>query len=130
MPIWAGRVSPVFDVAKRLLLVEVEHSTVGCRMEHDLSAGSRVSTLTRLGVELLICGAISRRLERSLCGAGIDVVSDTTGPVDEVVNAFLAGTLSDDRFAMPGCCRKRHRRRQRAWRQGADRRLQGFGSQH
>jgi predicted Fe-Mo cluster-binding NifX family protein len=130
VPIWAGRVSPVFDVAKRLLLIEIEQRRVGCRMEHDLSAGNRVGTLTRLGVEILICGAISLRLERSLCAAGIDVVSDTTGAVDEVINALIAGTLDDEGFAMPGCSRKRHRRRPRAWRQGAERRLHGLGSGH
>jgi len=112
VPIWGDRVSPLFDVARRLLLVEVDRGLVVSKMEHDVAATDRVRSTTQLGVDLLICGAVSRELERMLVSAGVDVISDICGSVDEVVDAFLADTLGQQRFIMPGCTRRwsgRHR---------------------
>jgi predicted Fe-Mo cluster-binding NifX family protein len=116
VPIWGDRVSPLFDVARRLFLVEVEDGRVASTMEHDVAATDRVACATHLGVDLLICGAVSRELERRLVAAGVEVVPNVCGSVEEVVHAFLTRTLVDDRFAMPGCThrlpgRSRHDRR-------------------
>jgi predicted Fe-Mo cluster-binding NifX family protein len=109
-----GRVSPVFDVARRLLLVDVDARSEAVRQEvslADCDPLSRVGRLVGLGVEVLICGAISRPLEAALLSAGIQVVAQTCGPVDEVLAAYGAGRLNGQAFLMPGSCGRRRRAR-------------------
>jgi predicted Fe-Mo cluster-binding NifX family protein len=107
VPIWAGRVSPQLDAARRLLVVEVADGHVVSRAEHLLALGDRATSVVRIGVDILICGAISRRLERRLTSLGVEVVGDICGAVDEVIEAFIDGSLGSGRFAMPGSCRRR-----------------------
>jgi len=86
------------------------------------SSARRASRLRDLEAEILICGAISRDLARSVAGAGIEILSYVSGPVDEVVKAFVAGRLAEPRFVLPccwpgarngfrRCCRRRRGRR-------------------
>jgi predicted Fe-Mo cluster-binding NifX family protein len=100
------RVSPVFDVAKHLLLVDIENSAEVARWEKLIDGTdllSRVSYVADLGVELLICGAISRPLKLVLEARGIDVVGQVCGETEQVLEAFLKGGLNDKSFLMPGC---------------------------
>ena len=107
VPICRGRISPVFDVAQRLRLVEAEEDVVARQAEHVV-CGDRKGELTELGVNVLICASVSRELKNALRAQGIEVIAGICGSVDEVVGAYLAGRLGDDEFAMPGSC---HRRR-------------------
>jgi predicted Fe-Mo cluster-binding NifX family protein len=123
---WDGWVSPVLDVAKRLLLVSVEGGQVRARTEADLEErlpAARARRIADLGVQVLICGALSQPLEAALSSAGVRVIPQTCGPVEEVLRAFLAGQLRDEAFLMPGCCGRR--RRFRGGRRGAHRRGSG-----
>lgn len=115
IPIWQGRVSPVFDVAGQVLLVEAEAAGEPARREETLADEEperRAARLAELGVTTLVCGAISRPLQALLDARGIEVVSRVCGEVDEVLAAFLAGQLRAERFAMPGCCARTRRGRQ------------------
>jgi predicted Fe-Mo cluster-binding NifX family protein len=122
IPIVDGRISPVFDVAKRLLLVDVEQHGQLRRTEEGLGETLpelRAERVAKLGVDVLICGAISWPLQSLLVSAGVDVIPQTCGQVDEVVRAFLSGQLVGDAFVMPGCCGRRRRfrgGRRRGWR--------------
>jgi len=126
MPVWSGRISPVFDVAQRLLVVDVEAGGPAGGAEHvvgtDMPA-SRARRLAELGVDVLICGAISRPMEMMLAAGGIRVIPYVCGPVEEVFQAYLAGRLSRPTFLMPGCRRGRlgFRPRHRWGREGIDR---------
>jgi len=60
-------------------------------------------------MSVLICGALSQALEALLLAAGLQVVPNTCGPVEEVANAYLSGRLTEGAFLMPGCCRRRRR---------------------
>ena len=114
LPTWDGRVSPVFDVAKHLLVVDVERDTEIGRSEVDLEEtrlAARASRVTALGVHVLICGAISWPLEGMLTSAGLRVIPRMCGPVEDVLRAFLAGQLANEAFLMPGCCGRRRRLR-------------------
>jgi len=117
LPHWQGRVSPVLDVAGKLLVIEVERGKEASRIERKLlfqDPFSRAREISGLGVEVLICGAVSWPLEMALSSAGVVVIPHTCGPIDEIVRAFLSGGFTDDSFLMPGCCgrgrRFRHRR--------------------
>jgi len=106
------RISPVFDVARQLLVVDIDHGEeVGSRttpLEEETPA-ARARHVAALGVTVLICGAVSRPLERLLLGEGLEVFPQRCGPVGEVLSAFLSGRLTEDAFRMPGCCRRRFR---------------------
>jgi len=112
--ILAGRVSPVFDTAKQLLLADVESGRELQRMEHgidSLDPLERSRKVVALGIELLICGAISWPLEMALASAKVQVICHVCGDVEEVLGAFLGGALTEDAFLMPGSCGSRRRRR-------------------
>ncbi len=115
VPICRGRVSPVLDVARRVLLVDVEHGAVTSQTEQVLHHPDPAASMARLDVAVLVCGAISRSLRFRLDAAGVEVIAQVCGPVEIVLKAYLNGTLGEQRFAMPGCRRhaKAHRTRAR-----------------
>ena len=105
VPDWKGRISPVFDVARQLLVVDFgggrELQRSAERLEPTLLP-LRVDGLARLGVNVLLCGGISAPLLRMLEARSIRVIPGVSGDVDQVLQGYLAGQLTDDRFAMPG----------------------------
>jgi predicted Fe-Mo cluster-binding NifX family protein len=105
LPIWEERISPVFDVASRILLVDVGRQTLGAREERPLTVTdprARVETMIAWGVEVLICGAISRVIEQMLTVRDVRVLGRVCGNVDEVLEAYVAGELDAARFRLPG----------------------------
>jgi predicted Fe-Mo cluster-binding NifX family protein len=114
IPISDGRISPVFDAARRLLLVDIENGREIWRTEQiveEPELGPRARRVAESGADVLICGAISRPLEAMLLSAGVEVIPQTCGPVEDVLKAFVSGRLTEQAFVMPGCCG--HRRRYR-----------------
>ena len=112
IPIADGRISPVFDVAEKLVLVDVEAGREVGRTETPLMDEAielRARRVAQLGVNVLICGAISRPLHALLSAAGVEVIPQTCGEVEEVLGAFVEGRLIGDAFVMPGCCGRRRR---------------------
>jgi len=113
---WHGRVSPVFDVAGNMLLVDVADGREQARRNVAIAAEqpqARANLLVEHGVTVLICGAISWPLERALSAAGIAVIPQTCGDVEQVLAAFINGQLQQDAFLMPGCCGRRRQFRAR-----------------
>jgi predicted Fe-Mo cluster-binding NifX family protein len=105
IPVWNGFVSSVFDFAHRLLLVDIENGKEVKRCEVDLKAESppqRAGSLKNLGVDVLVCGAISRLLADMTAASGIQVLPFVTGRVSEVLQAYITGQLVQPQFAMPG----------------------------
>jgi predicted Fe-Mo cluster-binding NifX family protein len=115
IPVWQGRISPVFDVAGQLLLVELTDGQEIAREEcviQESTPDQRAKKLAELGVGTLICAGISQSLEAMLADTGIRVIARICGGVEDVLAAFVEGQLREERFAMPGCCgqrRQRHR---------------------
>ncbi len=112
IPEWQGRVSPVFDVARTLLVVDVEDGRELRREQVSLSAPDalgRVPELTRLGVHTLVCGAISAVLEARLAALGVGVIAFVCGTVEDILAGFLNGELATAGFLMPGCRGQRRR---------------------
>lgn len=122
IPYWQGRISPVFDEATSLVLVETGQGREVRRETRTLTRfdpWDRAQEVRMLGTQVLICGAISRPLEMALHGAGITVIAQTCGPVEEVLAAFVNGRLTNNAYVMPGCGRRRgsrfRHRRGRRW---------------
>lgn len=109
VPVWNGRVSPVFDVATRILLVEVIAGEAAFTDELPVERADRAAVVAELGAAGVLCGAISRAQEERLLASGVEVVADIRGPVEEVIGSFLAGCLGQKSFAMPGCHSRRRR---------------------
>jgi len=129
IPTWNGRVSPVLDVAKHLLVADVERNAEVDRREAEIeetNLAARARRISELGVQVLICGAVSWPLEEALMSAGVQVFPQVCGPVEDVLRAYLSGRLKDEAFRMPGC---RGQRRGRGRRHGGPRRGRGGGAE-
>ena len=112
IPYWQGRVSPVFDVADDLLLIDIELAAESCRERQWLTCTDpfqRAAEVAGFGTNVLICGAISLVLEIALATAGVTVFGFVCGNIEEIVKAYLTGRLGSPRFLMPGRCSKRRR---------------------
>ena len=120
IPYRQGRVSPVLDVAGKFLLVTLEQGQETTRENLSLEvAGAlgRAQQISLLGVDVVICGAVSPPLELALRSAVVPVLPNICGEVDDVVLALINGRLSEDAYMMPEC--RGRRRHVQAERQGA-----------
>ncbi len=112
-PCWSSRIAPVFDTARDLLVVEAESGRVLSSSEEPLPSGPmgrKAARLADLGVDTLVCGAISRPMREVVASSGIRVISFVSGERDEVIKAWLSGGLDQAAFAMPGCGGRRRAR--------------------
>jgi predicted Fe-Mo cluster-binding NifX family protein len=113
IPVWNDRVSPVFDTAGRVLLLDladgIEQARHTVEVAQTASPGERAKRLAELGVNVLVCGAISRPLSGCLSAAGIILIPWVSGALEEVLRAYQTDRLSDPCWRMPGCG-GRHRR--------------------
>jgi len=55
-----------------------------------------------LGVDILICGAVSRQFLDKLMAAGIRIIVGISGNPEDVLHAYLHGNIYDTKFMMPG----------------------------
>lgn len=112
IPVHNGRVSPVFDAAQRVVLIDTNGGAEVGRSEQEIGMAfppHRAKWLAEQGVGLLICGAISLPLAQMVQSHGIQLLPWIVGELDDVVDAYLNGGLQGPQFAMPGCCGRRHR---------------------
>jgi len=116
IPICDGRISPVFDVARRLIVVDVDDRGELSRTERTLDH-TEISVPARriadLGLDVLICGAMSLSLEKMLPAADVEVVGRTCGEAGQVLCALFDGTMTEQSFLMPGCSHRRRLRTRR-----------------
>jgi len=106
IPIWNGRVSPLLDTAQRLTVVEAAAAGPDVREEVPLlppPLSLRASQIAAMDLDLLACGAVSRRLAGMLESAGVCVAPWIAGNADEVIRALASGEFDRSRFEMPGC---------------------------
>jgi predicted Fe-Mo cluster-binding NifX family protein len=100
----------VFDVAGRMLLVDIKKGQEVRRNKRTVvrcDSLARARYVSQLGVEVLICGAISWPLENALSSMGVQIIKCICGQVEDVVNVFLNEKLTENEFIMPGTyCRQ------------------------
>jgi predicted Fe-Mo cluster-binding NifX family protein len=93
---YQGRVAPVFDVARNFLMVRFKDGREEGREETTLQPDNpfhRAQEVRTLGVDVVVCGAISHSLETMLRAAGIHVTGFVCGPPsDETVQTVHLST--------------------------------------
>jgi predicted Fe-Mo cluster-binding NifX family protein len=102
---WNGRISPVFDASGELVVVETRAGRIVGRSCHELPAdpAAKVRRLAELGIDTLICGAISLPLSSMAEGFSLGVIPFVAGDLEVVIRAWMSGRLRTGAFAMPGC---------------------------
>lgn len=102
-----NRIAPVFDVSGQIRVIETgPGAEIFSDQREFLPEGlpvQRALRLVDLGVEILVCGAISRPLQETLMSYGIKVFPFLTGTLEEVIQAWISGGLDNESFMMPGC---------------------------
>ena len=122
--VWDERIAPVFDVARHVRVLEADGGRILRSETAGVPAGSapgKAEWLASRGIAVLVCGAISRLLHGTIAARGIEVIPFIAGDVREIEQAWLAGALREETFAMPGC-----RRRGRGFRPGGAGKEGGF----
>lgn len=107
--VWGNRVSPVFDSARNLLVVELVGGNIVhvSTMEFDPDHPAQlVQLLQARNIDVVICGAVSEGPAAVLEAAGIELIPFIAGDVRKVVETFIGGNPEWTEFIMPGCGRK------------------------
>ena len=112
--VWNGRIAPLFDVAQHVLVVEtqgfgtpvVQLTTI--EMHNELPAG-KIGVLAAMGIEAVVCGAISREYEEAVLQAGMELDAFVAGDVADILQAWQSGNMRQQGYSMPGCPCPRHR---------------------
>ncbi len=105
IPVFMGRVSPVLDTCTQIRLLdpgrkpEIVYLTIPVKGN---SIFKRAEEIKKLGVGVIICGAVSDAFYNLLKERYIDMICGISGDIDEVIDAYCNGTLSQARFRMPG----------------------------
>jgi len=101
-----NRLAPVFDSAREIRLIEEASGKIVSETRELLPEESplqKTLRLAELGVETLVCGAVSREVHQLVHSYGIQVIPFMAGDLHEVIQAWLNGNLGRPAFAMPGC---------------------------
>jgi predicted Fe-Mo cluster-binding NifX family protein len=115
LTVWEDRISPVFDVANKLLVVDIEQCLVQNARLLEMEPGGLlrlVDTLKRMEIKVLICGAISQVPANMLSAGGIKLIPFISGNTDHILAAYTKGEPIMPAFAMPGVKRRRRKRGQ------------------
>jgi predicted Fe-Mo cluster-binding NifX family protein len=112
LTVWEDRISPVFDVANKLLLADIKQGRMAKTSLMEIDPGSLpqlMDIFKRMEISVLICGAISEIPANIISDGGIKLIPFIAGKTDHILNAYINGKPIMPAFAMPGI--KRHRRR-------------------
>lgn len=101
--------SPVFDVAHEVAVYEIDRDrgTASVGTTHPLPAGRPTASLEALGIDVVICSAISAALEAVLWVSGVEVIADVCGSPEGIAASFARGDSTLDDFRSPGSVRRR-----------------------
>ena len=94
--LFGTRVSPRFDCAPRLRVVEVDDGEIIAAHEMSMKhwdAGKRIKKLQELGVNTFICGGIDNFSMQHLSSLGLTIYSWITGEAEEALSCLLKGQL-------------------------------------
>jgi predicted Fe-Mo cluster-binding NifX family protein len=103
--VWNKRIAPVFDTARRIVVVESEADGRDAQTPALLAGDQpllKAQQLSALGADSLVCGAISRALQAVLTARGIRVIPFIAGDLQDVIDAWRQQDFPTEAFTMPG----------------------------
>ncbi|MDP8220320.1 MAG: NifB/NifX family molybdenum-iron cluster-binding protein [Candidatus Stygibacter frigidus] len=112
IPEWNKRISPVFDEALNFKFYQINAGEIIEIADQALPkqlVGRQMQLLSEAGVDILICGAISRQMQREAIRSGIEVIAFLAGDTDLVIKEWMSGTWQQEHYCMPGCGRNQRR---------------------
>jgi predicted Fe-Mo cluster-binding NifX family protein len=104
--VWNDRIAPLFDVAGEIHVVESEAGNIMAQSRVSLDdpmPALKIRRLADMGVQMLVCGAISRSAQSMVTAYGIELAAFVNGDLDTVIDAWLCDELFADVLRMPGC---------------------------
>ncbi|MCU0599507.1 MAG: hypothetical protein MUE70_09665 [Desulfobacterales bacterium] len=114
LTVWENRISPVFDAATMILLAEIQGGGISSRqfLPFNPSVSWRLGEMLKgMGVNVLICGAISKVPANILTVSGIKLIPFISGETEKILAAYAKGSPIIPAFSMPGVCKQCRRRR-------------------
>ncbi len=104
---WNDLVAPVFDASGEIVVVHLTREEIAI-LEHvdisDLDGLAMIRKLSNLGIEVLICGAISRLWHEILIAGEIQVISFVSGQIHSFLRMLIeGGSEPEPKIFMPGC---------------------------
>ena len=103
--IWGNRVSPVFDSAKNLMIVQVGDRQISERDydQVDFSTMDQcLSVLKKHQVDVLICGAITDVQSETVRAASVRLFPFISGQAEAVLESFMQDQAQITQYLMPG----------------------------
>jgi predicted Fe-Mo cluster-binding NifX family protein len=121
IPIYGSRVMPRFGCTREMIIVSVEDGRIVSTRQVRLTPEiwlALPAVLAAEQVSVLICGGIDPRFQQAILGQKIQLVWGVIGEWQDVLQAYLDGTLQSD----PTFCLRRGSRRGLRLRRGRLRR--------
>jgi predicted Fe-Mo cluster-binding NifX family protein len=116
IPIHENRVMPRFGYTQKMMIITIEDAQVTEAEQVSITPETFWSSLTAEEVSVIICGGIHPRFQQSIRELGIQLVWGVVGEWEDVLQAYLNGTLHTN----PTFCL--HRGQTRRLRRGHQRR--------
>lgn len=117
LTVWGDRISPVFDAARTILIAEIQDGEIVDRRNEAFlpEMSCRLAgMLNNLGIDVLICGAISQLPAGIIENSGIKLIPFVVGNVEKVLGSYVNGAQIVPAFSMPGCGWRHGRKKGRA----------------
>ncbi len=105
IPVFGSRVSPRFDCAMEVLIVDVDKGNVTHRSHESLRmvpSWSRPAYLANRGVDVVLAGGLRHCDYFAMVHAGLKVYGGIVGEVEETLKRYLSGRLSQEDFGFDG----------------------------
>ena len=122
IPVYGNRVMPRFGCTRELIVITVEDGRIVSKKRLTMTPEtlrSLPAVLTSEQVTVMICGGIHPRFQQALQREQIHLVWGVVGEWQDVLQAYLNGTLHSD----PTLCLRHGRRKGVRFRQGKQRRI-------
>jgi len=104
--VWDEKISPVFDSSHMILIVDIKNKKIKNFSYQSFNPQSEVrftQDLSRLGIEVLICGAISQIHSTLIEACSIHLIPFIGGNVNQILETYVDGSPLAPSFLMPGC---------------------------
>jgi predicted Fe-Mo cluster-binding NifX family protein len=111
IPVFGARVAPVLDWCSKIIVVPMKGADAASGQQIDVidqDIFRLMRNMQEQGIKTLICGALSQEMLNYGERIGLRIIHGIAGDIEEVLQAYRAGSLDHPRYWLPG---RRGRRR-------------------